>query len=94
MAMATFVSSLRRSTIAQQIGRHLSREGWKTIPAAMGHQTDGAVNSWRRQLDGRPASVSLSHVPPDGSNVTAPSGQSVWALGASWQPQPHGVNCP
>jgi hypothetical protein len=94
MALATFASSLRRSALSQQIGRHLSREGWKANPAVLTLQTGGAVNCWRRELDGRPASVSLSQVPPDESTVTAPYGQSVWALGASWQPQPHGVNCP
>jgi hypothetical protein len=94
MAMATFASSLPRSALTQQIGRHVSREGWRANPAARAHQTDGAVNSWWRESDGRPVSVSLSQVPPGDLDVSAPSGQSVWALGASWQPQPHGVNCP
>ena len=94
MAMATFASSLPRSALSQQIGRHLSREGWRAIPAATGHQADGAVNSWWRESDGRPASVSLSRVPPGDLDVSALYRQSVWALGASWQPQPHGVNCP
>jgi hypothetical protein len=94
MALATFVSSLRRSALSLQIGQHLSSEGWKANPAAMAHRTNGAVKTWRQTFGGRPASVSLSQVPPDESDVTASDGASVWALGASWQPEPHGVNCP
>lgn len=94
MAMATFASTLRRSALSQRIARHLSSEGWKASPPPMPGQTGDVVNSWSRELDGRPASASLSQVPPGDLDVTATHGQSVWALGASWQPQPHGVNCP
>ena len=95
MALATFASSLPRSALSQQIGRHLSREGWrKGGPAALDQQTNSAVYSWRQELDGRSASVSLLQVPPGDLDVSVPHGQSAWALGAIWQPLPHGVNCP
>ena len=60
MAMATFATSLRRSALSQQIARFLSREGWKANPSC-NRITDpmAAPSSWERELDGRPASVSL-----------------------------------
>ena len=94
VAQAAFASSLQRSAVLQQIELRLAREGWKPNPAGMPPQTDGAVKSWQRELDGQVASVSLWQVPPEDTDLRVADGQSEWNLGAVWQPQPRGVECP